>query len=138
MARNPTNAEFKELISYLPIFSEEGFEPIMEWSGGELLPGGARTFHWPIYREEVREFFSLAGKECWSDFKYAEKNVNALINKPGFIENADLDQLKTILTFCVRGERFCDGHWGSMIRQGVVQRLLVRLVELSSQGQESQ
>jgi hypothetical protein len=32
-----------------------------------------------------------------------------------------------MLTFCVRGERFSDGHCGEMIEKGYIRRLLERL-----------
>ncbi|MFN8413162.1 MAG: DUF6508 domain-containing protein [Anaerolineales bacterium] len=37
-----------------------------------------------------------------------------------------------MLTFCVRGERFSDGHWGAMIEEGYIRRLLERLIEINS------
>ena len=40
-----------------------------------------------------------------------------LLSEDG-VRNATLDQIKTMLTFCVRGERFSDGHWGAMIEPG--------------------
>jgi hypothetical protein len=39
-----------------------------------------------------------------------------------------------MLTYVVRGERFCDGHWGAMVEGGQVRRLLQRLAELGSEG----
>ena len=41
-------------------------------------------------------------------------------------------QIKTMLTYCVRGERFGDGHWAAMIEGGHVRRLLERLTEMRS------
>ena len=35
-----------------------------------------------------------------------------------------------MLTYFVRGERFCDGHWGRLIEGGHVRRILERLAEL--------
>jgi hypothetical protein len=29
-----------------------------------------------------------------------------------------LESIKTLLTYCVRGVRFCDGHWESIIQSG--------------------
>ncbi len=46
------------------------------------------------------------------------------------IESASLDEVKTLLTYCVRGERFCDGHWGAVIESGLIPRLLERLAGL--------
>jgi hypothetical protein len=49
------------------------------------------------------------------------------------VRNATLDQIKTMLTYCVRGERVCDGHWCAMIEGGHVRRLLERLAELRAE-----
>jgi hypothetical protein len=46
------------------------------------------------------------------------------------LKAADLFQIKTMLAYCVRGERFCEGHWGEMIEGGHIRRLLERLGEL--------
>jgi hypothetical protein len=35
-----------------------------------------------------------------------------------------------MLTFCVRGERFSDGHWEEMIEKGYIRRILERLNEI--------
>jgi hypothetical protein len=128
ITRNPTREEVDELVSYLPIFSQEGYDPVREWRGGESLTDGTHTFPWPIYREEVGEFFRLAGGEPWSDYGYQDKNPAAMLRDPRTIDNATLDQIKTMLTYFVRGERFGDGFWGEMIREGLIQRLLERLV----------
>jgi len=127
MATEPDSQNIEELVSFLPIFTREGFDPVVEWDGGELLPSGARTFPWPVYHEAVIAFFQMAGKAPWCDYEYAGKDVPALLQEENYLERATLQEIKTVLTFCVRGERFCDGHWGAMIREGVVQRLLARL-----------
>jgi hypothetical protein len=49
------------------------------------------------------------------------------------VRRASLDEIKTMLTYCVRGERFCDGHCGEMIEQGHVRRLLERLEEIRAE-----
>jgi hypothetical protein len=46
------------------------------------------------------------------------------------IASATLAEVKTMLTFCVRGERFCDGHWGAVIGQGRIGAILRRLEQL--------
>ena len=50
------------------------------------------------------------------------------------VRRASLDEIRTMLTYCVRGERFCDGRWGAMIQGGHVQRLLERLAESRAQS----
>ena len=48
-----------------------------------------------------------------------------------FISRATLGELKTMLAYCVRGERFCDGHWEAILRSGRVVALLRRLAVLT-------
>lgn len=53
-----------------------------------------------------------------------------MLRQPGFVESADLKQIKTLLNYCVRGERFCDGFWARMIEDGHIRRILERLAEI--------
>ena len=46
------------------------------------------------------------------------------------VRDATIEQIKTMLTYCVRGERFNDGHWAAMLEGGHVRRLLERLAEI--------
>jgi hypothetical protein len=43
------------------------------------------------------------------------------------VKTASLAGIKTMLTFCLRGERFSDGHWAAMIEKGYIRRVLERL-----------
>ena len=45
--------------------------------------------------------------------------------------DADLDSSPDSSNNCPQGERFCDGHWGGLIEDGHLQRLLARLAELA-------
>ena len=38
-----------------------------------------------------------------------------------------------MLTYCVRGERFCDGFWGSAIESGKIRAILERLKEIQQE-----
>ncbi|OGL43716.1 MAG: hypothetical protein A2161_13445 [Candidatus Schekmanbacteria bacterium RBG_13_48_7] len=42
------------------------------------------------------------------------------------IDTATIDTIKLILTYCVRGERFCDGHWGAVLESGIIVAVLKR------------
>jgi hypothetical protein len=78
----------------------------------------------------VVEFFGVAGQHFWSDYEYHPQEAGAMLADDDCVAGAGLAQIKTMLTYCVRGERFCDGHWGAMVESGRVQALLRRLVEL--------
>lgn len=88
---------------------------------------------WPEYTHVVNEFFQTASKECWYDYSYSAENAANMLEEKNGVETGDLNQIKTMLTFCVRGERFCDGHWSAMIEEGHIWRILERLSEMRSE-----
>ena len=131
--RQPTLQEIDELLLFLPRLYSEGFVPIRRWGGGEKNPNGAYVMPWPVYDEAVKEFIEAAEQDCWMDFDYVPEQAGQLLLSDDGVRNATLDQIKTMLTYCVRGERFGEGHWAAMIEGGHVRRLLERLKELQAQ-----
>jgi Family of unknown function (DUF6508) len=128
--RMPTLYDIEELVAFLPRLYAEGFTPIKRWRVAIKDQDGVLTMPWPEYDELVGEFFRVASSECWSDYDYRPEEARRMLESDDVLNTADLAQIKTMLTYCVRGERFCDGHWGAMIEDGYVRRLLQRLAEL--------
>jgi hypothetical protein len=129
----PTSTDIAELVAFLPKLEAEGFLPVKAWQGGDKDRKGVTTFFWPEYDEVVESLFSVASRPCWNDTEYLSHDPEAKLQQPGLIEKTTLAELKTLLTSCVRGERFCTGHWGAMIEAGYVQRILRRLAILRSE-----
>jgi hypothetical protein len=125
----PTLQEIEELVAFLPRLCAEGLSPIKRWGGG-TDDDGIFTIPWPEYDEVVEGFFQVASSECWTDYEYRPEEAGRMLMNHDAIKSADLAQIKMMLTFCVQGERFCNGHWGAMIEAGHVRRLLQRLAEL--------
>ena len=67
-------------------------------------------------------------------FDYVPEEAGRMLEDPALVRRASLDQVRTMLTYCVRGERFCDGHWAAMIEGWHVRRLLERLAEIQPTG----
>ena len=128
----PTSQEIRELVEFLPRLHAEGFTPSKKWGGRTNIQDSVFTMPLPEYDDVVREFFRVASRECWIDDEYCPEDAAQMLENDIFVETADLSQIKTMLTYCVRGERFCDGHWGAMIEGGYVCRLLQRLAVLGS------
>ncbi|MCJ7772020.1 MAG: DUF6508 domain-containing protein [Desulfobacterales bacterium] len=120
------------MIAFLPKLYAEGFKPVKHWLGGLQEGKQIMTMPWPEYDQVVTDFFHKAGKECWRDYGYDPDQTGQMIRDADFVKNSSLDEVKTMLTYCVRGERFCDGHWGEMIESGTIRNLLERLTELGS------
>ena len=126
----PTRRAIDELLAFLPLLTADGFVPVPEWGGGEKQGDGAYVMPWPRYDPIVTRFFEAAGQDCWMDFDYVPEEAGRMLEDQALARRASINEIKTMLTYCVRGERFSEGHWGAMIELGHVRRLLERLAEL--------
>lgn len=131
--RLPTPGEIKELVSFLPRLYAQGFNPIKKWEGGNKNAEGIIHMPWPVYDTLVEEFIRVASGEGWLDFGYHPEEAYEMLKNEEAIKSADLAKIKMMLTFIVRGERFSDGYWGSMIEGGYVRRLLEKLEQLANE-----
>ena len=131
-----TRERIDQLLAFLPAFKHPGRKFMKEWVGCEKTGKDTFTFPYPVYEEDVLEFFHLAGQTCWSDFDYDPSKAGTLLRDDSNIKNADIETIKTMLTFCVRGERFSDGHWGNMLENGTIVAILERLSELRDTVQD--
>lgn len=129
-AKQITVEKMDALLSFLPLFEAPGQTFVLRWAGGEETESGDLTIPYPVYREEVLQFFRRAGQPCWSDYDYEPRAAGRMVEDPAFIARASLEEIKTMLTFCVRGERFTDGHWERMLASGKITAILRRLAEL--------
>ena len=128
----PTLQEIEELTSFLPRLYAEGFSPIVTWEGGDQRNDGSFTVFYPNYNPIVEEFFQrIQGN--WIDYEYNPEQAYQMLKSESLVKTASLDQVKAMLTFCKRGERFSDGHWANMIERGYIRRLLERLIEIKSE-----
>jgi hypothetical protein len=125
----PTIQDIETLTAFLPRLYAEGFSPILRWDGGERLPDGSYSMHYPIYNQVVAEFFN-AVRGPWIDYDYDPERAYQMLQDEQAVKSASLGDIKTMLTFCLRGERFSDGHWGVMIEKGFIRRVLERLNQI--------
>jgi hypothetical protein len=130
--RPPTISEIEELTAFMPKLYAEGFKPVKQWHGGPQEGRMEITMPWPEYDPLVEDFFRTVGKNCWSDYDYIPEESGRMAGDPDFIKTSTMAQVKTMLTYCLRGERFSEGHWGVMIDNGTIRNLLEHLKELAA------
>ena len=118
--------EIEALTAYLPRLYAKGFSPVIKWNGGKRKDG-TYTMPYPDYDPLVEEFYRAVSGGGWLDYEYNPEQAYRMIQDENLIKTASLSQIKTMLTFCVRGERFSDGHWAEMIEKGYIRQLLERL-----------
>ncbi|HSL44924.1 MAG TPA: DUF6508 domain-containing protein [Anaerolineales bacterium] len=131
--RLPALQEIEALTAFLPRLYAAGFSPIVTWEGGGKNKDGSYSLPYPKYDPLVEEFFGHVSSDGWLDYEYNPEQAYQMLKDEQVVKAASLPQIKSMLTFCVRGERFSDGHWGAMIEKGYVRRLLERLNEIKSE-----
>jgi hypothetical protein len=125
-----TRERIDELLRFLPRFEVPGRAWIEGVGGGKETADGATTTYYPVYCEDVLAFYRLAGQPWWSDYGYEPRRAAQMLSDEDGIARATLDEIKTMLTYCVRGERFGDGHWAAMLESGKIAAILRRLQAL--------
>jgi hypothetical protein len=121
-----TRDDIDALLVFLPLFEKPGRE-FARWAGGEKLPDGSISVPFPVYDDDVEEFFRLIGQHGFLDYGYKPEDAARMLADKEFVRQASLEQVKMMLTYCVRGERFCDGHRESLLEGGQIVALLRRL-----------
>ena len=128
----PTARDIRDLIAFLPKLYADGFVPIKRARSkdgdGEIV-----AFPWAEYEGVVDEFMDCIRRECWLDYGYVPEEVQILIENEDAIGAATLPQIRAMLTYVLRGERFSDGWWSHMIEGGYVRRILERLAVLEEE-----
>jgi hypothetical protein len=128
----PSLQDIRALVAYQPVLYREGFEPVIEWAGGGQGTDGLYRLPWPEYNPVVEEFYRLVAS-AWLDTGYDPDEAARMLADKEYVSGASLSQIKIMLTFCVRGERFSDGHWAEMIQNGYIRQLLERLDVIGSE-----
>mgnify|MGYP006916223449 CR=1 FL=1 len=98
-----------------------------------------------ILFEKLQKLIEKAGVDSWSEFyatleaercidpEYlkhtAEQNIAVVLQN---VESMSVQEVCTWLTWILRGERFCDGLFESCIKNGSLQALLKRGVEIEN------
>lgn len=130
---NPTREDYEEIIAFYSTLNRRDFDPIIEWKGGETIEDNVNFMRWPIYDPLVKDFLRVAAKECWRDDSFNQLIISRMISSDVVVQCADLTQVKQMLSFCVRGDKFMsEGYLGTMIKEGHISRLLQRLDKLKN------
>jgi uncharacterized protein DUF6508 len=125
----PSSDDIEDLLDLLPRLCELEGEYVSGWAAARC--GDERAMRSPIYPRAVTEFFYVASQPCWRDDAYDANAAEALVRDRARVRRASLCEVRTMLTWCVRGERGREGHWGTVLEDGTVFAILERLHEIA-------
>lgn len=126
----PTITDIDALLKFLPILGADDFQIYAEDTDPIPTEEGIIQIGYAKYTDAVLDFFHAARDKAWNDSDYVQKNADEVLSDPKKIAEASLQDIKTLLTFCVRAERFCEGSFGDRIKRGDAQAILTRLAIL--------
>jgi hypothetical protein len=121
-----TREDIDALLEFLPRFEQPG-RTFAKWGDVEKNADGSISLPFPTYDDDVEDFFRLLGQHGWIDYNYKPEEAARMLADEDFIKGASLEQVRSMLTYCARGERFCDGLRESLLVGGQVAALLRRL-----------
>ncbi len=126
--RQPDAQDIEALVAFLPRLYGDDAPPLVLWKEAEENDDGILVILPPEYDERVEEFMELVvSQSCWLDPHYLRKRAGERLGNEAQVRNATIPEIQTMLTFIVRGERFCDGFWAEIVESGPLRRLLERL-----------
>jgi hypothetical protein len=119
---------YKKIVSYLSYFENEKME-FGKWTTPEE---GVRGYY--NYDKKLEDFIQELYKTDLLVGDYLLRLEELESEDYGsIIPTANLDLLKAILTFYVRGERFSEGMWRTAAKNKVFYLILLRLRELDNE-----
>lgn len=130
-------ADCDALLQFLPALAEPGPANQETWPPLQQDAQGAFLLTGPEYPPLVRQFIHYVGHSPWNAFDYDLHAAGERIRDPQAIATATLRDVRHMLTYVLRGERFCDGHVGACIASGQVGAILRRVAQLRDTLPES-
>lgn len=115
------------VLEFLPVLKDEGFKPVKEvvckpgMFGYEVWDPVLERFHSALYDYGFVISFDWP---AWQD------EAQRYLEFPELPGSADLNTIRKLFTVHVRKERFCVGHFTTMVKIGHVRTLLKRLEEI--------
>lgn len=96
----------------------------VEYINPEEVKEGTIAFAYPIYPRELMVLFESL-EPCFNYHEKAERIIELTNTKL-----LDFDDLRALLTYLFRGEKFCDGLIASFIKNGKLLSWIERLNEI--------
>lgn len=117
--------QYDKVLSYINYFSTAGDEAGTWVSKPHVFP-------YVNYSPEMISFIDEVYKTDLIDIEYLsylENHIPKESNLSDYIENADFQLLRAIITYYVRQERFQEGLWLGAVQDGILGKILLRMAD---------
>lgn len=123
------------VVSFIPKLQSIGTDDIAKWIEPQKAPDGTLRFsldpkYNPIITSLIEAFYENNFVQPY-DWPHWQADAERLIADPTRLANVSLETCTKLITLHVRGDRFCGGHFGAMVRTGHILAILRRLEKLA-------
>ena len=119
-----TEDKFNDILEFIPIFYPDGLK-----LNSAVKMEYTENCMYIKYDEEVHKFIKEIYEGGWIqyDHSYESDEPGEIFRDDELMAKSSMQEIKSMFTYFVRGERFCTGHWASMLKSGRILALLNRL-----------
>jgi len=131
----PTDDQIRAVLRLIPSL-EHGEVPISKWTKGRTR-NGVTTLPMEVTSPAVNRLVSALydnGFIVNFDWTSWQETAALYVKDPSRLATADLETLQKLLTTHARKDRFCGGHFTSMISNGHIMAILRRLETLQQEA----
>ena len=130
-------SHLQAIAGFLPKFEEPGFV-FGEWDGGKANAEGVITMPYFTLSDEAYSFVRTCNEHGWVEpFDWPAwaqtAEAIALWQNADSLNRATPDQLRKLLTVCIRRDRFVEGALASYYESGFLVRILKRAATLAEE-----
>ncbi len=127
---------FKPILKWVDLFKKVIPNPInaVKRIGHLIKPELVKEIKWKHtdnhfayvdeYPEPIHRFISVISIPYWTDTNYTNKPVHEWLQNANNLPKLALNDLKSLFTYFVRQERFCEGFWQIMTEKDYVSQVL--------------
>lgn len=123
-----TPARIDELLAFQKVFANRDYRPVVRESGAVDLDEDTFAVRPTQVTQEVENFFAVISQPWWQAGGYG--NDREILENPKRLAVATLEEVRSALLFCQRGQHFNDGFWDEVFERHWPQALLARLADI--------
>jgi hypothetical protein len=146
MIQDPTHPthqkdQLQGLAIFLPVFVDPDFS-FGAWQPATQGPNGIWSLPYFTFSKDAERFFRATYDLGWVDVSFdwmtwrETEDARRLSTEYGEIATATVQQLRQLLTMCVRMDRYCEGSLASDFASGLLTAIVCRAAALAQHAQD--
>jgi hypothetical protein len=121
-----------ELLAYHKFLQQSDKNELLLWEEKNILHEQQLDKGLIRYRDTLKALFSTLSQPFWTDAHYDREKCEMMLSDPHTINHAGLSDIKAILTDSVHQEEYANGYWITLIKNGIMLKIMDRLQKIKT------